>query len=167
MPSALSANDPLLANPFSDGFNGSFKPWDCPDIFLAKSTSPKPVTSGTGSDILEQTHSKEKQGSEDSNRGVTIVEERQRRRIISNRESARRSRMRKQRHLENFRNQLNLFRVQNRELKTRLQFLMNHYIRVRTENDRLRSERTLLGQKLSNVNQFMVFQQVQPLSSAW
>ncbi|CAL0311600.1 unnamed protein product [Lupinus luteus] len=104
MLSALSANDLLLANPYSVGFHGGF------------------------SDYPEQTHGKEK----------PIVEERRRRRVISNRESARRSRMRKQRHLENLRNQVNLFRVDNREIKTRLQFLVNHCNHVRTENDCLR-----------------------------
>ncbi|CAL0331753.1 unnamed protein product [Lupinus luteus] len=157
----------MLSNPFSTVFHSGFTPWDCHDLLLAKPTSPKPVTSSIGSDDPDQTHGKEKPVSGDSNRGVTIMEERKRRRMVSNRESARRSRMRKQKHSENLRNQLNLFRVENRELNTRLQFLMNHCNCVQTENDWLRSERTLLCQKLSNISQFMVFQQLQPLSSAW
>ncbi|KAK7252753.1 hypothetical protein RIF29_36940 [Crotalaria pallida] len=168
MLSALAASDPLLSNPFSGAsFDGGFTPWDCPDFLLVKPTSPKPLTSSTGSDDPDHIHTKEKSGSDDSNRIGSIMEERKRRRMISNRESARRSRMRKQRHLENLRNQLNLFRVENRELNTRLQFLLHHCDRVRTENEWLRSERTMLCQKLSNISQFMVFQQLQPLSSAW
>ncbi|OIV94679.1 hypothetical protein TanjilG_25903 [Lupinus angustifolius] len=167
MLSALSPNHSFLSNPFSTVFHGGFTPWNCHDLLLTKPTGPKPVTSSIGSDDTDQTHAKEKPGSDDSNRGVTIVEERKRRRMISNRESARRSRMRKQRHIENLRNQLNLFRVENRDLNTRLQFLLNHYNCVQTENNWLRSHRTLLCQKLSNISQFMVFQQPQPLISAW
>ncbi|OIV92834.1 hypothetical protein TanjilG_00968 [Lupinus angustifolius] len=158
MLSALSPNDPLLSNPFSAAFDGGYTPWDCPEFFLAPKPVTKPVTSSTGSDDPDQTHAKEKPDSDYSNRGVTIVEERKRRRMVSNRESARRSRMRKQRHLENLRNQLNLFRVENRELNTQLQILLNHCDRVRTENNWLRSERTLLCQKLSNISQFMAFE---------
>ncbi|KAE9596712.1 hypothetical protein Lal_00007800 [Lupinus albus] len=158
MLSALSANDPLLSNLFYAAFDGGYTPWDFPEFFLAPPTTPKPVTSSTGSDEPDQTLAKLKPESDYSDRGVTIVEERKRRRMVSNRESARRSRMRKQRHLENLRNQLNLFRVKNRELNTQLQILHNHCDQVRAENDWLRSERTLLCQKLSNITQFMAFQ---------
>nr|KYP52358.1 G-box-binding factor 1 [Cajanus cajan] len=87
--------------------------------------------------------------------------------MFSNRESARRSRMRKQRHLENLRNQVNLFRVENRELNNGLHFLLHHCNRLRTENEWLRSQRTLLLQKLANINQLLLFQQLQSFSSAW
>ncbi|KAE9606831.1 hypothetical protein Lal_00025738 [Lupinus albus] len=167
MLSALSPNHPFLSNPFSTVFHSGFTPWDCHDLLLSKPTSPKPVTSSTGSDDPDQTHAKEKPDSDDSNRGMAIVGERKRRRMISNRESARRSRMRKQRHVENLQKKLNLFRVENRELNTRLQFLLNHCNCVQTENDWLWSERTLLCQKLSSISQFMVFQQLQPFSSSW
>ncbi|RYR28938.1 hypothetical protein Ahy_A01g003332 isoform D [Arachis hypogaea] len=83
--------------------------------------------------------------------------------MLSNRESARRSRMRKQRHLENLRNQLNKCRVENRELNNRLQFIVHHLNRIRTENQWLRSERTVLWQKLSDFTQILVFQELHPL----
>ncbi|RYQ80938.1 hypothetical protein Ahy_Scaffold1g107004 isoform C [Arachis hypogaea] len=78
--------------------------------------------------------------------------------------------MRKQRHLENLRNQLKASRVENRELNNRLQLMVHHFNRVRTENDWLRSERTLLRQKLSYMTQILLFQQLQQpslSSSAW
>ena len=166
MLSAISASDPLLGNPFA-GFDGGFTPWDCPDfLFALKPTSPNPVTSSSGSDEPNQTPAEEKPGSDDSNRDVSVMDERKRRRMLSNRESARRSRMRKQRHLENLRNQMNQFRVQNRELNNRLQLLLHHCNSVRTENDWLRSERTLLRQKLSYISQILFLQQLQPFSSA-
>ncbi|KAI5439498.1 hypothetical protein KIW84_025046, partial [Lathyrus oleraceus] len=138
--------------------DGVLTPWDYdyPTVFSPFiPTSPK-LASSSGSGEPNQ-----KPASDNSNRNI---EDRKKRRMISNRESARRSRMRKQRHLENLRNQLNLFRVENRELKNALQFLMLHCNRLRTENEWLRLERTMLGQKLSNISQSLVFQ---PFSSAW
>ncbi|XP_057762768.1 basic leucine zipper 43-like [Arachis stenosperma] len=160
MLSAISASDALLGNPFaSSAFDGGFPPWDCTDFFFAAIN-----TSSSGSDDPNENNAKEKPGSE------AVMDERKRRRKISNRESARRSRMRKQRHLENLRNQLKASRVENRELNNRLQLMVHHFNRVRTENDWLRSERTLLRQKLSYMTQILLFQQLrqQPFSSsAW
>ncbi|CAN0917765.1 bZIP transcription factor 44 [Linum grandiflorum] len=85
------------------------------------------------------------------------MDERKRRRMISNRESARRSRMRKQRHLENLRNQLSRLRLENRELTNRLRFISYHCHLVRTDNDRLRSEHSMLRRKLSNIRQILMF----------
>lgn len=164
MLSAISPSDPLLENPFSGGFT----PWDCHDLFSdddLKPTNPKPVSSSSGSDEPDRNHEKRKPNPDEPNNRV--MDERKRRRMISNRESARRSRMRKQRHLENLRNQLNKCRIENRELNNRLQFILNHCNRIRTENEWLRSERTLLRQKMSNYTQILVFQQLQPFPPAW
>ena len=165
-------SDPLLGSPFSP-FQG-VTPWDCSDIFSSSFKTPKPentTSSGSGSDDPtdpKPNHDKPKPESGDPNPVPTsIVEERKRRRMISNRESARRSRMRKQKHLENLRNQVNRFRVENRELNNRLQFLLHHSNRIRTENEWLRSEQILLRRKLSNISQILLYQQLQPFSSAW
>ncbi|KAG5061274.1 hypothetical protein AAZX31_01G182800 [Glycine max] len=155
-------------NPFP-ALEYGFTPWDGLHSLGFKPTSPDPnhVTSSSGSDDPNRTHAEEKLASDESNRVASIMEERKRRRMISNRESARRSRVRKQRHLENLRNQVNLFRVENRELNNGLQFLLHHGNRLRTENEWLRSERALLRQKLANINQLLLFQQLQAFSSAW
>ncbi|RDX57988.1 Basic leucine zipper 43, partial [Mucuna pruriens] len=154
MLTTLPPSDPLIGNPFS-AFTGVFTPWeDSDDLF-----SPKPVTSSSGSDEANQNPAKPEPAS--------VMDERKRRRMISNRESARRSRMRKQRHLENLRNQLNKFRIENRELNNRLQFVLHHCNRVRTENEWLRSEQTLLRQKVNNLTQILIFQRFQPFSPAW
>lgn len=158
MMSTLPPSDTLLGSPFA-AFDGGFTPWELPD--LSSLFKPKPKS---GSDEPDQTHAKRKTHVE-LKPTESVMEERKRRRMISNRESARRSRMRKQRHLDNLRNQVNRFRMENRELNNRLQFLLHHSNRLRTENEWLRSERTLLRQKLATITQFLVFQQ--PLSSAW
>ncbi|CAL5197817.1 unnamed protein product [Lathyrus oleraceus] len=166
MLSTLSPSDPFLDNPFS-AFSGGFPPWDFHDLFSddLESTTPLPITSSSGSDEPNQAQKKQKPDSDEPNHRV--IDERKRRRMLSNRESARRSRMRKQRHVENLRNQLNKCRIENRELKNRLQFIVFHYNRIRTENEWLRSERTVLNQRINNYTQILVYQQFQPFSTAW
>ncbi|KAG4973134.1 hypothetical protein AAZX31_11G044800 [Glycine max] len=157
---------PFQGNPFP-ALDYAFMPWDGLDSLGFKPTSPNPVTSSSGSGYPNRTHAEEKPASDKSNHVTSVMEERKRRRMISNRESARRSRIRKQRHLENLRNQMNLFRVENRKLNNGLQFLLHHCNRLRTENEWLLSERPMLRQKLANINQILLFRHLQPFSSAW
>ncbi|KAI3751844.1 hypothetical protein L2E82_22935 [Cichorium intybus] len=86
---------------------------------------------------------------------VCTEEERKHRRMISNRESARRSRQRKKRLLEELTDQLNRLRMENRELKTRLTSLVNHRNFVLTQNHHLRSECLLLQSKLYCLRQLL------------
>ncbi|XP_028772815.1 bZIP transcription factor 53-like [Neltuma alba] len=157
MLSTLPPSDPFLNNPFW-ALDGSFPtPWEGPGFSPSLLSSPvKPVGKS-------QTHA----GSDADVKHVasSILDERKRRRMISNRESARRSRMRKQKHLENLRSQVTRFRIQNRELNNRLQFLLHHYNRVITENQWLRSEQTQLRQKLHDITQILALQPFS--SSAW
>ncbi|XP_044512064.1 basic leucine zipper 4-like [Mangifera indica] len=92
-------------------------------------------------------------GSEGSNREAYTVDEKKRRRMISNRESARRSRWRKKRHLENLTEELNQLKVQNRELKTKLSWALSKSQLVWRENEQLTSEFVALWGKLSQLNQ--------------
>lgn len=139
-------------------FEGGFTPWDGPDpdLSLIFDQSPKilvfdssPAGSNSGSD--------------------PVVDERKRRRMISNRESARRSRMRKQKHLENLRAQVNRLRVENRELKNRLRLASHHCHLVQTENHRLQSEELHLRRKLSDYHGILLLlsQPLQQFSTAW
>ncbi|WVY90276.1 basic leucine zipper 4-like [Vigna radiata var. radiata] len=94
-------------------------------------------------------------GSQESNRVVRSTHERKLRRMQSNRESARRSRWRKKRHLENLTNQANRLRMENRELKNRLCLTMHQNLLVSLENERLRSESVTLMATLSNLYQIL------------
>ncbi|KAG6386801.1 hypothetical protein SASPL_151975 [Salvia splendens] len=81
-----------------------------------------------------------------------VVDERVRRRRLSNRESARRSRMRKQKHLENLRNELNRLRLMNRVM------LAVHQDQVvRGENEWLCSEATILRRRLCDITDTIRF----------
>ncbi|CAN1815317.1 bZIP transcription factor 44 [Linum perenne] len=98
---------------------------------------------------------------------TSVVDERKRRRMVSNRESARRSRMRKQKHLENLRNRVNRLRVENRELSDRFRFVSYHLNRVRADTERLRSEHLMLRHKLANaVRRILMFRQLSS-AAAW
>ena len=87
-------------------------------------------------------------GSEGSSRALYSVDERKKRRMVSNRESARRSRVRKKRHLENLTDQVNQLNIENQQLKNRLSLVINHCHVVWLENEQLRSESVALSARL-------------------
>lgn len=163
---AIFSSEMMFGNPFPD-FESEFTPWDLPDPFPAPNQSPIPAVSSSGSDEPNQIQTNSNSGSDEPRQTVSVIDERKRRRMISNRESARRSRMRKQKHLENLRNQLNRLRMENRELSNRLRFALHHCQRVRTDNDLLRSEHTILRRRLSEIRQILLYRQLQQVTSAW
>ncbi|KAF4375179.1 hypothetical protein CsatB_024117 [Cannabis sativa] len=188
-PPMFPSSDSILGNPFPS-FDGGFTPWDYyldllptttiptpePPEYTSNSPgsgdnlpqSPKPIMSGSGSgsgsDDPNSNRSNPKRSLECPDRPVSVVEERKRRRMISNRESARRSRMRKQKHLENLRNEVNRLRVENREVTNRLRFVLYHLQLVRTENGQLRSEHATLRQKLYDIREILLYRQLQQFS---
>ncbi|XVF36453.1 hypothetical protein REPUB_Repub19eG0059900 [Reevesia pubescens] len=87
-------------------------------------------------------------GSEGSIRAVYSPDERKQRRMISNRESARRSRLRKKMHLEEITDQVNRLNIENQQLKNRLSLVINQCHVVWRENEQLRSESVALWAKL-------------------
>uniref|UniRef100_A0A7N0TMJ8 BZIP domain-containing protein n=1 Tax=Kalanchoe fedtschenkoi TaxID=63787 RepID=A0A7N0TMJ8_KALFE len=93
------------------------------------------------------------------------LDDRKVKRMKSNRESARRSRMRKQQHLDNLRNQVNRLNLTNRELSDRLRFVLFNGKIVRSENQRLRTEHTLLRHRLIQLQNLMIFRGVQRMNN--
>ncbi|KAK4341106.1 hypothetical protein RND71_039607 [Anisodus tanguticus] len=89
------------------------------------------------------------------------INERKRKRMISNRESARRSRMRKQKHLENLRNQANRLKVENRDLTNRVHLVTDHCQLVQRNNDMLQTESVLLYQRLESIREILLARQLQ------
>ncbi|KAJ8765718.1 hypothetical protein K2173_014840 [Erythroxylum novogranatense] len=155
----------LPENPFSS-FEKGFNPWESCELFPSHPQSPKPVSDEPNRS--DQNPANSNSCSDELNRTVSDVDERKRRRMISNRESARRSRMRKQTHLENLRNQASRLRIENRDLTNRLRYVLYHTHSVRSENDQLRSEQCMLQQRLSIAGQILIFRQPQQqYTSAW
>ncbi|KMT09867.1 hypothetical protein BVRB_6g128410 [Beta vulgaris subsp. vulgaris] len=91
----------------------------------------------------------------------TCIDERKRKRMKSNRESAKRSRMRKQRHLENLRNNANELKIQTRERSNHLRLINQQIQFISIENDRLKTESIILQRKLLQLGQIWQYQQLQ------
>ncbi|WCJ27878.1 basic leucine-zipper 7 [Euphorbia peplus] len=173
---ALFSPAPMAGYPFPS-MEDVFPPWDSSDFFSndhQDPESPKPAGSSSGSDDPNKPNRSDQNkpdnsnsSSDEPNQTTSVSDERKRRRMISNRESARRSRMRKQKHLENLRTQLNRLRIENRELTNRFRFITYHWTGVRRDSDRLRSEHSILRQKLSNIRQIMMLRQVQEFTASW
>ncbi|WCJ35584.1 basic leucine-zipper 5 [Euphorbia peplus] len=90
-------------------------------------------------------------GSEGSTRAVYSKEERKKRRMMSNRESARRSRWRKKRHLENLTVQLNRLETQNQDLKNRFGLVLDQCRQLWRENNQLTADYVTLRSRLSDL----------------
>ncbi|KAK4776414.1 hypothetical protein SAY86_005102 [Trapa natans] len=156
--------EPFTGVPFPS-FETTFTPWDYNlELELPVSQpTPEPATADSSKELVQNRVSSSpndrKTTAAAAAAAVSIVDERKQRRMISNRQSARRSRMRKQEHLENLRNQANRLRIVNRQLTNILGFALDHCYRVRTDNHRLMSERTMLQQKLVYAVQVMLLQQ--------
>ncbi|KAK8529106.1 hypothetical protein V6N13_102038 [Hibiscus sabdariffa] len=82
---------------------------------------------------------------------VSIIDERKQRRMISNRESARRSRMRKQKHLDELWSQVIRLRNENHSLIDKLNHVSECHDLVLQENARLKEEASDLRQMLTDV----------------
>lgn len=82
---------------------------------------------------------------------VGVIDERKQRRMISNRESARRSRMRKQRHLDELWSQVHRLRTENHNLMDKISHVCESHDRVAEENARLKGEVSDLRQILTDI----------------
>ncbi|KAI8014569.1 bZIP transcription factor 11 [Camellia lanceoleosa] len=96
-----------------------------------------------------QSHS----GSEEHLQGK--MDQRKRKRMESNRESARRSRMRKQKHLNDLVNQVAQLRKENNQINTSVSITTQHYLNVEAENSVLRAQMDELSQRLQSLNDIL------------
>ncbi|KAF8010077.1 hypothetical protein BT93_J0901 [Corymbia citriodora subsp. variegata] len=82
---------------------------------------------------------------------LSIINERRQRRMISNRESARRSRMRKQKHLDELWSQVVWLRHENHQLVDKLNQVSEDHDRAVQENVQLKEEASELRQMLTDM----------------
>ncbi|XP_057788425.1 bZIP transcription factor 44-like [Salvia miltiorrhiza] len=82
---------------------------------------------------------------------------RKRKRMISNRESARRSRLRKQKHMEELMAQVAELRRQNHQILTSLRATTQHHIAVESENAILRAQEAELSHRLQSLVEIVGF----------
>ncbi|XP_057768562.1 basic leucine zipper 43-like [Salvia miltiorrhiza] len=83
---------------------------------------------------------------------MSIINERKQRRMISNRESARRSRMRKQRHLDELWSQVVCLRNENQHLMEKLNHALETHDRLLRENAQVKEEASELRHMLANMH---------------
>lgn len=81
-----------------------------------------------------------------------IVDERKRKRMISNRESARRSRQRKQQHLDELVNKAALLKEENARITMQTNMIMERFLRLDSDNAVLRAQLAELTGRLQSVN---------------
>lgn len=106
-------------------------------------------SSGTssGSSLLQNSGSEEEL--------QAIMDQRKRKRMISNRESARRSRMRKQKHLDDLVSQVAKLRKENQEILTNVNITTQKYLSVEAENSVLRAQMGELSNRLESLNEIV------------
>ncbi|XP_059625587.1 bZIP transcription factor 53 [Cornus florida] len=80
------------------------------------------------------------------------VDEKKRKRMISNRESARRSRMRKQQHLDDLIGQMSQLQKENNHVSQKIDAASQMYVGVESENNVLRARLAELTDRLSSLN---------------
>ncbi|XP_075475921.1 basic leucine zipper 43-like [Primulina tabacum] len=137
LPSQFPPQFPLAGiNPpaYHHHFNSPY-----PNHNLIQELSPQPVT------CCFSSNSTSDEGDEQQ---LNIINERKQRRMISNRESARRSRMRKQKHLDELWSQVVCLRNENSQLLDRLNDYSERYDQVVQENCQLKEEASELRQTI-------------------
>ncbi|KAK4724471.1 hypothetical protein R3W88_027250 [Solanum pinnatisectum] len=84
-----------------------------------------------------------------------LMDERKRKRMISNRESARRSRMRKQKHLDDLMSQLSNLMKENNEILTSMSVTTQNYLNIEAENSILRAQVSELGKRFESLTKII------------
>uniref|UniRef100_A0A6N2LAA9 BZIP domain-containing protein n=1 Tax=Salix viminalis TaxID=40686 RepID=A0A6N2LAA9_SALVM len=84
-----------------------------------------------------------------------VMDTRKRKRMLSNRESARRSRMKKQKHLDDLMGQLGQLSKENNEILTRMNVTSQLYMKIEAENSILRAQMAELSHRLSSLNEII------------
>lgn len=86
---------------------------------------------------------------------IPTVDERKRKRMLSNRESARRSRMRKQKHVDDLTAQINQLSNDNRQILTSLTVTSQLYMKIQAENSVLTAQMSELSTRLQSLNEIV------------
>ncbi|KAI3695504.1 hypothetical protein L1987_78501 [Smallanthus sonchifolius] len=95
------------------------------------------------------------------------MDQRKRRRMISNRESARRSRVRKQKHLNDLMTQLSQLRNECHRVMSRLSITTQHYMSMEAENSVLRAQAAELSHRLQSLNEIIAFTEQPVDTGSW
>ncbi|KAK2978626.1 hypothetical protein RJ640_020936, partial [Escallonia rubra] len=84
-----------------------------------------------------------------------VMDQRKRKRMLSNRESARRSRMRKQQHLDDLLAQVTQLKKENHQILTSTNITAQHLVNVEAENSVLSAQMVELSQRLQSLTDIL------------
>ncbi|KAL0866097.1 hypothetical protein Bca101_045215 [Brassica carinata] len=90
--------------------------------------------------------------SDNDPRYASVTDERKRKRMISNRESARRSRMRKQKQLGDLINEVTVLKNDNAKIAEQVDAATRKYVEMESKNDVLRAQGVELTERLRSLN---------------
>ncbi|XP_039012087.1 bZIP transcription factor 53-like [Hibiscus syriacus] len=90
--------------------------------------------------------------SSDSDPRYVNIDERKRKRMLSNRESARRSRMRKQKQLEDLVEEVSALQKGNSQISEKISVTSQRYIEMQSANNVLRAQAMELTERLRSLN---------------
>ncbi|KAL6963833.1 hypothetical protein U1Q18_034838 [Sarracenia purpurea var. burkii] len=88
---------------------------------------------------------------------LQLMDQRKRKRMISNRESARRSRMRKQKHLDDLTAEVARLREENHRIIASIGVATRQYLNFDGENSVLRAQAAELSRRLESMNEIIAF----------
>jgi hypothetical protein len=94
-------------------------------------------------------------GSEEDLKG--LMDQRKRKRMISNREPVRRSRMRKQKHVDNLMSQVAQLGKDNHQIISNLNITSQHFLNIEAENSILRAQVGELSHRLQSLNVIITY----------
>ncbi|URE34791.1 ocs element-binding factor 1 [Musa troglodytarum] len=106
-----------------------------------------PSGTSSGSSLLQNSASEEDR--------QAVMDQKRQKRMKSNRESARRSRMRKQKHLNDLAAQICQLRKENSQILTSLSLTTQHFFAVETENSVLRTRMMELSSRLQSLDEIL------------
>lgn len=86
-----------------------------------------------------------------------VMDQRKRKRMLSNRESARRSRMRKRTHLDELVGQVGQLKKENEQILTNTNITIQHYLNIEAENLILRAQMDELSERLQSLNDILSY----------
>ncbi|XP_050292210.1 bZIP transcription factor 11-like [Quercus robur] len=81
-----------------------------------------------------------------------VMDQRKRKRMLSNRESARRSRVRKQKHVDDLMAQVCQLTNENSQIHTTMNITLQHYMNIEAENSVLRAQMAELSHRLESLS---------------
>ena len=144
---------PSYPNPYPPNFN--LMQNNSPSFQFSRSSNPlyhlQITPQGTEFNPQPTCFSNNSTSDEADEQQLSLINERKQRRMISNRESARRSRMRKQKHLDELWSQVVWLRNENHQLIDKLNHVSESHDKVVQENTQLKEETTELRQMITDM----------------